>query len=106
MIYSDKELGSTIVDFAGEYAATHTTAHAPHSVSISHEPPKRERIHSGALHSTSFLCYDLKSNSAALQVIQLSRSEICVANFKAPLQIVLVKIGYLWQIGLSITRNR
>ena len=65
-------MGSTIVDFEGEYAATHTSAHAPsndstHTSHVAHSP-KRERLHSGSPQSTSFLCYDLNSFSPALQV--------------------------------------
>ena len=77
MSYSEKELGSTIVDFEGgdeEFAATHTVANAAHGVNPSHvaQSQNRERTHSGALHSTSFLCYDLKSISPGLQVTNSS----------------------------------
>ena len=72
MSNSEKEMGSTIVDFEGdeEFAATHTAAAAAQGVNTSHVPQShnRERNHSGALHPTSFLCYDLNSISPALQV--------------------------------------
>jgi hypothetical protein len=90
MSNSELKMGSTIVDFEGdgEFAATHMVAHAGHSVNgtstlTSHvaQSPKRERLHSGALHSTSFLCFDMKSISPSLQVTGLRFTKPLNSNF-------------------------
>ena len=44
----------------------------------------------------------MTDSSYFYKVYKLSRGEICLANLKAPLQMVQVWTGFLWPIGTSI----